>query len=249
MIKNSIIYGAIIVLIPILGALALVVFPRPIFSYSYKTDRIAFYSDRSINDTQAKIIAHDTLSRLSDSPLGLEKDKNYEIYIANDKWRRNLLWNLIASSNAFGYAVYPLSRNHAFLSGANFKTNQLVAPSGRLIGPPRTLAYYAAHELTHVRTGQVVGTIHHLTMPDWIMEGVADYVAFRPGIPFTELYKEIAPLPNGPKLWSSHGYYAHFRLLVQFFLEIETWSVHDLLVSKLTYEEAKSHMLEKVKIP
>jgi hypothetical protein len=179
--------------------------------------------------------------RLTRSPLGTGTG-TYSLFIARDDWRRRLLWNIIAPRTAGGFAAYPVSGKHAFLSGAAFEADRLVAPGGYVPPAPRTLAYYGAHELTHVRTGEVVGAVRYHMMPRWIREGLADYVAMAPREDFAALHAAVAGRPDELALWNAHGYYAHYRLLVQYFLEVEGWPIERLLTSDLSEADARARM-------
>jgi len=226
-----------IALLVIASLLLLTAFPAHLFCYSYKIEQLTFRSDHPFDHTKADLIGQQILQRLAQSPLGLTNGE-YTIYIANEKWRRILLWNVIAPATAFGFAAYPLTNEHVFLSGADFENNQLISPDGKSIAPSRSLVYYGTHELAHVRTGETLGAFDHLTLPTWIMEGLADYAAFQPLSPPEELYQEIKNRKPDPELWNAHGYYAKYRLAVQYYLEVRGWTLSQLFDTKLTFEDA-----------
>jgi len=222
----------------VLSALVLLTaFPGLFFPHSHTIEQLTFKSDHAFDHNQSQVIGSEILRRLEKSPLGLASN-SYVIYIANESWRRKLFWNVIAPPTAFGFAAYPLTNNHVFLSGANFDTNRLISPNGIPISEYRTLVYYGAHELAHVRTGELLGTIDHLRLPAWIMEGLADYCAFEPLAAPEIVYRDIAKLESGPELWNAHSYYAKYRLAVQYYLEVKGWSLPQLLASNSTFDEA-----------
>lgn len=232
----------VILPIAIVSALltALLAWPLPLFAYSSLGGKVEFWSDRKIEHDAASKIGREITRRLAGTPFALGDD-TYRLYVANSGWRWRILRNVIVSEAAGGFALYPVARQHAFLSGADFKKG-LLRKSGRTVRPPRTLAYFGAHELVHVRTGQIVGAVRFHTMPTWIMEGIADYVAIRPRESFKKLHAALAGKPNNLTIWRRHGYYAQFRLRVQYMLEVEGLSLSDLLVLDLTFDEVSARM-------
>lgn len=231
-------------LVAVLSIAALVIlmaYSQPLFAFSVAAGRIEFWSDRPIEATAAGAIAKDIQQRLEQGPLRLDNGP-YRIFVANEAWRRRLIWNVVASPLAGGIAFYPVSGRNVFLSGADFQRGELIAGDGTLIGPPRTLAYYGAHEITHVLTGERLGTIRYHSLPVWIREGLADYVGMAPRQPFAALHKAVADRPNHLELWQAHGFYTHFRLLVQYFIEVEGWTIEQLLDSTLSLDEATQRM-------
>src|SRR5205823_11950300 len=110
---------------------------------------------------------------LERSPL-LAKSLQYQLYVANEDWNNRLYF--IPNPNAGGITYYYGFGGHAFLSGADFDAGRLVK-RGYVTPPPRTLAYFCAHGLTHVVTGEHIGLVALLRMPEWVREGLADYAA------------------------------------------------------------------------
>ena len=146
-----------------------------------------------------------------------------QIYIANSSWRRHWLW-IVPPNMAGGFVAVPATRQHAFFSGADFEADELISPSGYRTQPPRTLAYYGAHELTHVATAQTLDLVSYYLMPEWIREGIADYVAM-PGESTAALFSKIGDRKADLEMMKNHGVYAPYRLLVTYFLEEEEWTI------------------------
>ena len=108
--------------------------------------------------------------------------------------------------------------------------------------PPRTLAYYGAHELTHVVVAELVGPLRFYLMPNWVREGLPDYAAFPPETAVS-LYAQIGERERDSAMIRDHGVYAHYRLLVAYFLDAG-WSVEDLLDTDMAFEEAQAMAFE-----
>lgn len=216
---------------------ALLAYPNLLFAHSVSTDRIAIYSDRPFDRQAALAVARDVEARLDTN--GFRIGGPYALFLANTTWRRMILWNVIASRDAGGFAAYPVSRRNVFLSGADFAADRLIAPDGTVIPPKRTLTYYMTHEIVHVLTGEDLGALDYLQLPNWIREGVADHAAFPDTQPLEALRKAIGSDERGPPFWAEHGFYADHRYLVRHFLEWEGWTRDRLLASGLSEVEAR----------
>jgi hypothetical protein len=139
-----------------------------------------------------------------------------------------------------------------FLRQADIAANRLLhlpcepvpAPNcGTPVAPPRTLAYYAAHEIGHDLIGERIGAIANWRLPHWIREGLADYIGFGSQVDIDRL---LAAWKRGdtdldPK---RSGTYARYRLLVAWFLDRQGWSIDRLLASDMPQAEAERQVLQ-----
>lgn len=216
---------------------SLLAWPSPLFAYSLGAGKIVVASDRPIPVAGGNKLIDDCQKLIERSPLNAH-DQQYKIYITNTKWRNRLFF--AANPNAGGISYAALVRN-VFLSGADFATGQLIH-DGYTIQPPRTLAYYCAHELTHVVIGEHLGSINFLQLPFWVGEGLPDYVGIENRETFEQLDAKLGDKPYDLDMMQNYGVYAPYRLLVTYFLEKRGWSVERLLQSRISYEEAKKLM-------
>ena len=132
---------------------ALIVWPDRLFAFSLGTGKISVASDRPIPPAGGERFLRDCEGLLERSPL-TAKARQYRVYVTNEDWRQRLYF--LPAPNALGLAYsFPLG-GHAFLSGANFDTGRLVH-WGYVGTPPRTLAYFCAHELTHIVIAEHIG--------------------------------------------------------------------------------------------
>jgi hypothetical protein len=113
---------------------------------------------------------------------------------------------------------------------------------GGFAEPPRTLAYYAAHEIGHSLTGEAAGVLRYHRLPQWVREGLADYIAL------PDLH-DMGPLrakleAGDPAMdWRKSGLYARFRLLVMLALEKHGWTLDRLLSNPPSPDEAEKALL------
>jgi hypothetical protein len=116
---------------------------------------------------------------------------------------------------------------------------------GAPVPPPRTLAYYAAHEIGHSLIGKRIGAIANWRLPTWKREGLADYVGFGGEVDVDAM---AAQLRAGHREFDPDlGFYARYRLLVAYLIEREGWSVDRLLRSDISQAEVEKRVLSMLR--
>ncbi len=213
------------------------VFPSPLFAHSVGRAGLSVHSDAPIPSAAAASALEDVEARLAASPLG-PPDVSLRIYVVERDWLRSWLW-IVPPATAGGFVAPPATRDHTFFSGADFEADSLVSPSGYRTTPPRGLAYYGAHELTHVMTIRRVGALGFHLRPAWVVEGLADYVAM-PREPAHALFEKIGRWDADLTMMQTQGVYAPYRLVVAWFLEHEGWTIEQLLATSLDFEAARA---------
>lgn len=217
---------------------AVIVWPAPLFAYTASAGKIVVASDEPIPAAAGERFLGDCERLLARSPLRAESDR-YRIYVTNETWRHRLFFS--PAPNAGGVAYYYGFGGSAFLSGADFEAGRLVK-WGYVTTPPRTLAYFCAHELTHIVVGEHLGVIASESQPKWVHEGFPDYVAIEHRQSFDELREALGDRPVDIPMMQKYGAYPRDRLLVTYFLEKKGWSVDELLRTRLTFDEALAQM-------
>jgi hypothetical protein len=221
----------------LLSLTLLLLWPTPLFAFSLGTGRIVVASDRPIPPQGGERLLQDCERLLQRSPLRVQ-DHQYRIYVANEKWRHRLYF--ILSPKALGISYFFFG-GRAFLSSADFEHGRLVH-WGYVAPPPRTLAYFCAHELTHIVTGEHLGFMAYFHLPEWVREGLADYAGIENRQSFEELHAALGDHPVDVPMMQRYGSYPRYRLLVTYFLEKRQWPVERLLQTRLTTEEALALM-------
>jgi hypothetical protein len=214
---------------------ALIVWPDPLFAFSLGSGKIIVRSDLPIPAAGAERLLRDCERLLDRSPLKAN-GRQYRIYVTNAAWRQRLFF--LPNPKAWGLA-YGLG-GAAFLSGANFETGRVVH-WGYVGTPPRTLACLCAHELTHIVAWEHVGLARY-HVPNWVWEGLADYVAIENRESFEELRDALGDRPVDIPMMVRYGFYPRYRLLVTYFIEKKGWDVDQLLLSRLTEDQAAEMM-------
>ncbi len=232
-------YRRLALLLPLLLLpLALLLYPEPLYSHHLQSGRLHLYSDRPFQPAPARAVLAEVELRLARSPLQ-DPSSTYRIFVANSPWRLRLafLWNY----GAGGVNYYPIAHN-VFLRQADIDSNRLLRSDGAPVPPPRTLSYYAAHEIAHTLIGKHTGAIGNWRLPVWIREGLADYIGFNGEVDIPALTQALRDgHPSMDPIRS--GLYARYRLLVAYMLTREHWSATRLLQSNLPITAAEQLLL------
>jgi len=211
-------------------------YPDPLFGYSVAKGRLELRSDHPF-DTQAGLrVLADVEARLGASILN--DKRRHGAIVANDEWRRKLvfLWN----GGAAGVNYYPATR-HVFIRMSDIAAGRVYGASGKMAQPPRTLAYYIAHEIGHTLSAERVGVVAYRSVPRWIREGIADYIGFGSRVAVDKLLTALRA--GDPRLDPKSGNYARYRLLVAALVQRDHWPLERLLESDMTQAEAEGIVL------
>lgn len=144
------------------------------FPYHRSIGATSVYSETVIDvPAMTKALARAEALRAA-SNLGLPPSGK-RIFLTNGGWR----WHLLALQNSGSYALTrPISD---FVSDAVIVNRRAFAEDalwseGQTDGQ-RTLSGTIAHEQAHIAVRRTVGLVRSLTAPEWLNEGVADFVA------------------------------------------------------------------------
>lgn len=153
-----------------MGVLA---YPEPAFAYRMHYRQFDLWSDRPI-DSPVTTVLDDAIRRLQTSSLYTQQQR-FHVFFCNARWRLRLYG--LFHPGVGGIVIAPLTSN-IYIRESDIPHNRIIPP---LAGPmadekERPLAYYIAHEATHVMQGRVFGRFFALTRPAWLNEGYADLV-------------------------------------------------------------------------
>lgn len=238
-------------LVALLGGTALLsaaiagvlVYPEPLYAHHVEQGRLRLYSDRPFDPVRGRDLLSEVERRLAAAPDAL-RDPNsaYRIFVTNAEWRRRLvfLWNF----GAGGVNYYPIAGS-VFLRQSDIDADRMLRSDGLVVPPPRTLAYYASHEIAHSLIGKRVGAFANWRLPVWMREGVADYVGFGGDVDIAALTRSLRA--GDPALDPKRsGTYARYRLLVAFMLTNERQGLDGLLASRMTQSDAEQRLESSV---
>ena len=214
-------------------AVAALTYPQPLFPYHATQGRLSLYSDRPFDAARADEILADVERRLSRSSL--DDDHEHRIFVSNSEWRRRILflWN----AGAAGVNYYPLTRN-VFIGRADVDGDRALTSTGGPKSPPRTLGYYAAHEIAHTLIKEQLAPLQQLKLPRWVNEGLADDIGFGDNADIDGLLRRLQT--GDPDLDPARsGHYDRYRLLVRYLMNRNGWTAAKLVTSFMPQSEAE----------
>jgi hypothetical protein len=187
---------------------ALIAFPQPLFSHMLVREPFTVWSDRPIDPAIADVL-DDAARRLRSSELH-DPGATFRLFICNEPWRLRLL----ARNASIGGSADTLFTRNIYLRQADPRSNKLIPPHGTLADAEvRTLAYYVAHEATHVMQSRAFGRLLLLWYPRWLIEGHADLVAKAGAFDADENLRLL--LRDDPRLdYERSGLYRRYHLMV-----------------------------------
>ena len=214
-------------------AVAALIHPQPLFPYHAEYGRLSLYSDRPFDAGRANQFLADVERRLARSSLN--DDNAHRIFTVSSEWRRRVLflWN----AGAAGVNYYPLTRN-VFMARVNIDGDRVMTSTGEQKPPPRTLGYYAAHEIAHTLIKEQLTPLQQLKLPRWINEGLADDIGFSEEADIEGLVQRLQA--GDPDLDPARsGYYDRYRLLVSYVMKRKGWVPAELVASFIPQSEAE----------
>ena len=224
-------------------AVAALTHPQPLFPYHAAHGRLTLYSDRPFDRARADEVLADVERRLSRSSVN---DNNaHRIFVSNSEWRRRLLflWN----TGAAGVNYYPLTRN-VFVARGDIDRDVVATSSGAPKPPPRTLGYYAAHEIAHTLIKEQLTPSQQWKLPRWINEGLADDIAFADEADIGGLMARLQS--DDPDLDPARsGHYDRYRLLVRYTMKLKGWTAAELMASALPQSEVERILKSDIERP
>lgn len=199
--------------------------PEPCFAYSVSLGPMRLSSDHPFRPEAGREVLAKAREKLEAFPY-FDAGDPLRAFVCNDGWRYRLFFN--RSAGAAGVCITPFPA--VFLRRADVDHDRMLALDGSPVAPPRDLAYYVAHEMTHAVCGERLGMVREYALPRWVREGLADYVARRGTFSLPEL--RAAYHAHAPEMDPARsGRYDRFMLMVAVCLDERHLSIDQLLGS------------------
>ena len=206
--------------------LLLIFNPNLLFAHSLRIGPFDIHSDRPIAK-QVRDVAANAERRLAASPLYAD-DQRFEIFIAEDDWRR---W-LLNPRGAKAFGAHIIFTGKIILNRCDIEANRIF--NDRPLYNVRPLHSVIAHECTHRMIRERLGLLGALRLPTWKDEGYCEYVS---GDPSFDTERAIEMLADGQAHDSPAFRYACWLLAVRHLLDEREVSVNDFFADDLNYEE------------
>jgi len=225
------------------GIAGVLAYPEPLYPHRADLGRLSLHSDEAFDPDKARAILADVERRLAAAPPEIaDPPSRYRIFVSNAEWRRRLtfLW----AYGAGGVNFYPIAGS-VFLRQSDIDNNRVLRSDGTPAPPPRTLAYYAAHEIGHSLIGKRIGAVANWRLPNWKKEGLADYIGFGGDVDIDAMAAELAA---GRRAFDpTLGFYARYRLLVAYLIKRKGWSVDRLVAADIDQAAVEGRLLSRLR--
>ncbi len=209
--------------------------PRFLFAHAVTNGPLTFYATTPLDRAATTAFLDDVSERMSASVLG-PPEADYALYSTDETWRKRLFFTYL--QRAGGVTYVPFGPRNAFLTGADIPRDRLLKKGADIV-PPRTLSYYAVHELTHLRMAEMLPSLDYHRLPRWVREGVPDFVALGPVS--QDARKDILEWAGTPlERMITYGSYPLERVLVDFALGHLALPIETLISQPMTEAEIMS---------
>lgn len=199
----------------------LLIFPKPLFSYSYTYKKFIVYSDKEI-PVEIESVLDIVDTNISKSEL-YDNTFSFNIYICQSK---RLFYFLTRNANAGGNVQGILSPN-VFIRESDISQNKLIPPSGWMYSTDeRPLSYFIAHELTHSLQAKLDRFLI-LKVPSFVLEGYADYIGKREFFNYKNYCSQL--VNHHPYMQESSPLYNRYHLYMAHLLDKKKLSFQDIL--------------------
>jgi hypothetical protein len=207
--------------------LGLIIHPQPLFAHTASRANIVLHA-RVPLDAQGGPLLDDVLGRVTRSPL-YDPARVHHVFLCDT---RTLFAFLEPIHPRVGGVAQTQFVGNVFIRPFNLARGTVIGPSGNEKTGERTLAYFIAHELTHVMTADRIGHWRTSRLPAFQREGYADYVAM--ARPLDLASARAALIRNDDAMDpKKSGLYRRYELLVTQLLDREHLSVEQLLAQPL----------------
>lgn len=203
--------------------LVLIIHPQPLFAHTVSRGNVVLHA-RVPLEPYAGPLLDDVLRRVSRSAL-YDPSRLHHVFLCDTT---TLFAFLEPIHRRVGGVAQTQFVGNVFIRPFNLAHGRVIGASGQETTGERTLAYFIAHELTHVMTADRVGHWHAAGLSAFQREGYADHVAMARPLNLAAARDALArgDREMNPK---ASGLYRRHELLVAYLLEREHLSVSELL--------------------
>ncbi|MBC8368241.1 hypothetical protein H8E52_12615 [bacterium] len=204
---KSLISLVLILVLLLVGLVALLFFPQPLFAEKLELEGLTLYADTEIS-SQMQESAREALQRIS-AIEGLDPNRGYRAFYC-ESHRRYAFLSQIArlNPNSQGFGLY--YAGNMFISEKGLAANERLGleaiPFSRFEG---SMAHVIAHEAAHFVHVRRYGFRDSQALPIWKTEGFADWgatVAIRANTDRKDFLPRMEMLQDDQR-WNHEGYY------------------------------------------
>ncbi len=246
-ILKSLMSLVLVLFLLLVGLIALLFFPQPLFTEKLELDGLTLYADTEISP-QMQESAREALDRIS-AIEGLDPNRDYRAFYCRSHRRYNFLSQIARlNPNSQGFGLYYAGNMFVSEKGLSAfeRLGMEAIPETRFEG---SMAHVIAHEAAHFVHVKHFGFRDSQALPVWKTEGFADWaatVALRAKrdeggfLDRLELLQDI-------EQWNHEGYYLRrflkWQLLAEYHFDICGRSQDAFFASSLNEEELWTDLL------
>jgi hypothetical protein len=216
--------------------LCVLFFPNFLFAHSVRVGQFDVHSDRPISNNIRSVFG-DAQTLLAASPFNSD-DQTFDIFIAEDNWRRCLLNPRAAKASG----AYFSGTDNIILNRCDIDAN--LCFNGLPKFNTRPMHSVIAHECTHSMIRKRIGLIRAFLLPTWKHEGYCEYIA---GNPSFDTKRAIALLAEDQSHPSITFRYACWLLAVRHVLDDRGLSVDELCSKTLDFQDTLDSAVQSAK--
>lgn len=210
-------------------------FPSFLFEYYHKNENIFIYSDKplskNINSLSNKILDRVKISNYYDS------SEIYRVYISNSSWRWKLVSNRLRDAGGVNYSLF---RGNSFIRPSNIDDNRIILPGKNLADAEvRDLIYFISHEIAHGMMAKKLGVLSFTSIPHWLKEGYADYVA-KESFDFEKNIEQY--IANEWRLTTESGLYVRYHLMLAYLINHKGMSLKKIMANPPNEQDILSEL-------
>ena len=213
----------------------LILFPQVLFANKIEYKSFEVYYHNNINEQKLKSVLDQSEKLLQESDLKSHSETQ-QLFLT-DSYSEFSFFALL-SKNAFA-VNYPVIQN-IFLTKSNLAKNSIT--SNNHSHNKRSLSGVIAHETIHSLLENKLGVIKFKLLPNWKVEGYADFIAKESSFSATN---EIKTICNTNKNNVSRSYkYFQYRIVTEYLLEEKNIGLNEFLNNEFELEKLKEKVIE-----
>lgn len=221
------------------------IYPYAHFDYHHEYRRYSVYSDQSI-DRKTIAILDNVTQRLNEIDIDIP-ERTFKIFICNTPTLYSKFAKMAGKpARSQGINIQPL-----YYTFTNSKYIEEVKDEYHRIYPHSLLqgdqAHIITHELIHELIALKVGFIHSRSLPNWKVEGYAEYYASHLSRKIDSTYSfksQVIKYYDGQfnQLSPGHFHYLQSLIFVEYLISEKALTFQELFNNELTFEDVEEDL-------
>jgi hypothetical protein len=219
------------------GWVALVVHPQPLFAYTTQEANIVLHARRPF-PTETKPMLDDVIRRVSRSPL-YDPARLHHVFLCDTP----ALFGFLALWDwKVGGVTQTMLGGNVLIRPYDIQRGTVFGRSGEVKSGGRSLTYFISHEVAHAMTADHIGRWRYRRLAAFQAEGYADHVAFSRTLDLRAARDAL--VRDAPEMSPRRsGLYRRYELLTAYLLQRRGLDVESLLAAPLDVHQVEAELL------